>query len=935
MVVSYRIFRTAFQHLSIMNSWLICLAWIIAFAASPVSQSIGQEWKVRLDDGSIATGQLIPSGNDDTIAIQVAGFQSPFQLNASAIVSLSLQDSKTENATEQQQGMLHFELVDGNCFTGKLTSVDNERITIESPVLGRLHIDRSRLRSISSNNNLGKRLYDGPSNDDRWFSGKSSETTAPIESTSLATLEGGITAATNLELPEQSHIMLELTWNGTPNFVIVLGTTQTTFKTRIEEAKASARLEVWNDKLVLVRETDISSDVVSLLDLSNLIVKQVRINIHLDQRNGEIVVMNDVGRLLGRLKQKVKKSQVGKCFQISNYGDPLSLDHLQVREWSESLVRTDGEKDTVALKDGQTLMASLDGWDAAGERFLMKTPNGDQTGLNLTDLRQMNLSPIAVEPIPATQNQPVSDFPFVVLSDQSRFQAKFLASSTDRLKLEVAGLSGNYEIACSQIANVFGTSRKAGGDTTTTGRNEWLLGKVGMIKMDKTELGGRLAFDGEGKGSAALVWQPLGSRNASSLNENANGLIVFQKEASARAQSRKEESPITKPNDTLLFLGGRKKVDNPVSGQLAFENGDVIDGKILQIDEQGVTFESKQTTCRFASHELIQSISLSVPSSKSTLSPDLMKRLTTVPRTQRDHAPTHLLISISGDHMRGRLQSLNHGEIEMDVRNNTSKIPLASVSTIIWLHHRDWQEAEATKDVASEKQATEDFSIHVVRKNNRGMTFHARSLVDGKLSGVSDLFGECSVDLEEADRIFFGSDISKHVKSFRQYPWTLSLGRYPLAFLENEGKDGPAGSVLIGKKAEDFTLKSIDGSEFQLEQYRGRIVVLDFWASWCGPCMQSMPKIDELILSLQSDKILLVAVNVQESADTAQAALKRLGIHPTTLLDEQGKVAASYGATAIPQTVVINADGMIKEVIVGGDQQARDRLRTALLLELQ
>lgn len=916
---------------------MVCLAlMIVAFVACSVNQSIGQEWKVRLDDGSIASGQLVPSVNDDTIAIQVAGFRSPFQLNASAIVSLSREDSKTENATEKQQGMLHFELVDGNCFTGKLTSVDVERITIESPILGKLNIERSRIRSISTNNNLGKRLYDGPSNDDRWFSGKSSETTAPIESTNLATLEGGITAATNLELPEQSHIMLELTWNGTPNFVIVFGTTQTTFKARIEETKASARLEVWSGKLVLVHETDISSDVVLLLDLANPIVKQVRINIHFDQRNGEIVVMNDVGRLLGKLKQQVKKPQVGKCFQISNFGDPLSLDHLQVREWSESLVRTDVKKDTVVLKDGQTLMASLDGWDADGERFLMKTANGDHTRLKLADLRQMNLSPIAVDPVQATQNQPASDFPFVVLSDQSRFQAKFIASSTDRLKLEVSGLPGKYEIACSQIANVFGTSRKAGGDTTTNSRDEWLLGRVGIIKMDKTELGGRLAFDGEGKGSTALVWQPMRSRSASSLNENANGFIVFQKEASARAQGRKEESPVTKPNDTLLFLGGRKKDDNPVSGQLAFENGDVIDGKILQIDDQGVMFESKQTTCRFASHELIQSISLSVPSSKSTLSPDLMKRLTTVPRTQRDHAPTHLLISISGDYMRGRLQSLNHGEIEMDVRNNTSKIPLASVSSIIWLHHRDWQEAQVMKDkLVSPVHDAEDFSIHVVRKNDRGITFHARSLVAGKLSGVSDLFGECSVDLEEADRIFFGSDVSKHVKSFRQYPWTLSLGRYPLAFLEKEGKDGTAGSVLIGKKAVDFTLKSLDGTEFQLDQYRGRIVVLDFWASWCGPCMQAMPKIDELISSLKSDKILLVAVNVQESTDTALAALNRLGIHPTTLLDEQGKVAASYGATAIPQTVVINAGGMIKEVIVGGDQNARDRLRTALLLELQ
>ena len=105
------------------------------------------------------------------------------------------------------------------------------------------------------------------------------------------------------------------------------------------------------------------------------------------------------------------------------------------------------------------------------------------------------------------------------------------------------------------------------------------------------------------------------------------------------------------------------------------------------------------------------------------------------------------------------------------------------------------QEIEATTGEETQPmKASEGFSIHVVRKNDRGITFHPQSLVTGKLRGISDLFGECSVELEEADRIFFGTDYSKHVKSLRRYPWTLSLARYPLDFLENEGKDQPTGS---------------------------------------------------------------------------------------------------------------------------------------------
>lgn len=368
-------------------------------------------------------------------------------------------------------------------------------------------------------------------------------------------------------------------------------------------------------------------------------------------------------------------------------------------------------------------MASLDSWDAAGEMFTVKAPTGEQISIKQSDLSQISISRLAGVPIQGTQNRQVSDFPFVVLSDQSRFQAKFLASSTDRLRLEVVGMPGNYEIACSQVENISGAKRKTEGDTKVTTSDEWLLGKVGILKMAEADLRGRLSFEGQGKGAAALVWQPSRSRNVSRLNESADGWIDFR-DASAK-----------------------KKVDNSVSGQLAFENGDSIDGKIVQIDDQGVTFEPKQTTSQFASHEQIQSISLASLSSKAKLSSDLMKRLTTVPRIQKEHAPTHLLISISGDHVRGRLQSLNQDEIEMVVRNNTSKIPRASISTIIWLHHREWQKSEVAKgEVAQPMQATGEFSVHVVRKNDRGITFQPRYLEAGKLSGVSNLFGECVVD---------------------------------------------------------------------------------------------------------------------------------------------------------------------------------------------
>ncbi len=915
---------------------------MVAMAICPLSQTVGQMWKVRLDDGSSISGQLVSSGYDNRVGIQGGGFKSPFDFDAFAILSLSRVVSKTEVAQEQQPILLQFELVDGARFLGKIGSLDPEQIVIDSPALGKLSLDRTRLRSISKSDNLGELLYNGPSDIDRWSAGKSKDSTTSIDSSSLSSIAGGVTVATNLQLPDQAHIFLELSWRDGPNFVIVLGTTQVNLPTRIEEAKASARLEVWNGKLVLVRETDVAIDFVPLLDLTNSSMKRVQINIHLDQRNGEILATDEVGRQLGEIRVQANRPNVGTCIHISNYGGSLSLDQLQVRKWSAFLTKTVVEKDVVVLKNGRKVLGSLVGWDSTDRKFLLATSNGNQTTIEPNDLALMTLLPSEGEPRNQTvQNRDLglAGYVNVVLSDQSRFRAKFLASSTDRLKLEIAGIPGNFEVPCAQIASIFAT-RRNDDRISNSGNNDESIGKTGVMKIDETVLSGRLAINGEGNGSSALVWHPTVSRNASSLVEGTNGSILFQKEVSEQAQAKATKTVGTRPNDTLLYIGGRKKSSDSEAYQLAFENGDVIEGKVLQIDEKGVKFESNQTNCQLASHEQIQSISLVPIATKNDLNSDLLKRLTTVPRVQKDHAPTHLLISKSGDYMRGQLLGLIDGEIAMDVRSKTAKIPLSKISRIVWLHHHDWQEAQTSPLDANGKVSAEEFSIHVMRENDRGITFRPRSLINGKLNGISDLFGECSEELAESSRIFFGRDISKQIMLFRQNPWTLSLARFPLAFLDEPDHDeqkqaGATTSKLIGKRAEDFTLKDLDGSEFQLSKYRGRIVVLDFWASWCGPCMQSLPKVDQLISRLESDKIVLAAINVQEPADTAQAALARLGIRPMVLLDEQGKVAVLYGATAIPQTVIVGADGAIKQIIVGGSQEARDRIRTALLSELK
>src|SRR5690606_5103148 len=140
--------------------------------------------------------------------------------------------------------------------------------------------------------------------------------------------------------------------------------------------------------------------------------------------------------------------------------------------------------------------------------------------------------------------------------------------------------------------------------------------------------------------------------------------------------------------------------------------------------------------------------------------------------------------------------------------------------------------------------------------------------------------------------------------------WRLWDAPTPKAFLSDPAgsPDGSRGteSALVGQLAPSFELEQTDGQTFRLEDARGRVVVLDFWASWCGPCIQAMPQIDAVVAEFSATDVQLVAVNLQEQPAAIQGALERMGLEVTVAQDHRGAVAEQYGVSAIPQTVVIS-----------------------------
>lgn len=118
--------------------------------------------------------------------------------------------------------------------------------------------------------------------------------------------------------------------------------------------------------------------------------------------------------------------------------------------------------------------------------------------------------------------------------------------------------------------------------------------------------------------------------------------------------------------------------------------------------------------------------------------------------------------------------------------------------------------------------------------------------------------------------------------------------------------------------APDFTLKDMEGKDVTLSSYRGKIVILNFWAVWCKYCKEEMPDLNELneTLKKENDAVIL-AVDVQESKDTVESYLDKNKISLQVVLDSDGAVTGTYGVTGFPTTFVLNRDGSLFTYISG------------------
>ena len=138
---------------------------------------------------------------------------------------------------------------------------------------------------------------------------------------------------------------------------------------------------------------------------------------------------------------------------------------------------------------------------------------------------------------------------------------------------------------------------------------------------------------------------------------------------------------------------------------------------------------------------------------------------------------------------------------------------------------------------------------------------------------------------------------------------TLGLIAFALATL---APPLATGAVAPQASAPDFTLRTLNGPNLRLAEQRGRVVMVNFWATWCGPCRQEMPQLDRLYQKYKSSGFVLLGVNVDEDARKATDVAAKLGVTFPVLLDTDKAVSKLYDLSTMPSTVIIDRDGKVR-----------------------
>ena len=128
---------------------------------------------------------------------------------------------------------------------------------------------------------------------------------------------------------------------------------------------------------------------------------------------------------------------------------------------------------------------------------------------------------------------------------------------------------------------------------------------------------------------------------------------------------------------------------------------------------------------------------------------------------------------------------------------------------------------------------------------------------------------------------------------------------------------GESQVASVGKPAPDFDTVDLQGNVWSLSKLRGKVVFVNFWATWCAPCREEMPAMQRLYVKMPKDKFEMIALFNNDKSEVAKNFVAKLGITFPILSDEFNFAGTKYGLTGLPETFIVDKQGVIREKYIG------------------
>ncbi len=357
-----------------------------------------------------------------------------------------------------------------------------------------------------------------------------------------------------------------------------------------------------------------------------------------------------------------------------------------------------------------------------------------------------------------------------------------------------------------------------------------------------------------------------------------------------------------------------------------------------------------------------------------------------LPRLRRDSPPRHMLIGINGDLLRGEIEGVTAAHYVFRSGLETFNVPRDRVTAVVTLAKPEKRDPVAPVAEAPKKEEPKqeggsgllgalfgkkpqirvaDAGRGVIRKGGviegEGDEEKAAGTEPPDKDVPND--GEQWLDLSSGGRLAVKVDkwetetvtgthaqlgkvtipVAQVYRVGMRPPnvsgaWAAlsnwKLENTPDPTIPKDDKEGGGGDAGSGEPAPDFKLATLDGKEVSLKEAKGKVIVLDFWATWCGPCVKSLPGLIAAMAEFPEDKVIFLAVNQGETKDQVQKFLDARGFKMRVGMDGNQSVGKSFKVEGIPHTVVIDTEGKIAlsktGYTAGGDKEIADSVKKAL-----